>query len=104
MSDILNDPRVRASLNRLMSMGLKHATVPIDNDTVAVVIDVESIVNYIRKTLESKVTYPNKHFLYDKDLLLFGIVLSRSSKKIAMINDSELAKTLKLALDVGESK
>ncbi|MEM4827791.1 MAG: hypothetical protein QXK07_07130 [Desulfurococcaceae archaeon] len=101
MSEILNDPRVKASLNRLTALGLKHATVPVDSETVAVVIDVESIINYIRKTVESKITYPNKHFIYDKDLLVFGVVLSKSSKKIAMLNDSELARALKLALDIG---
>lgn len=94
--DILKDPRVRASLERLKALGIKTYNVAVDEDTIAIILDVESIINYIRKTIDAKVTYPNKHFIYDKELLVFAVVLSRSAKKLARLNDTEVARALGL--------
>lgn len=63
-------------------MGLKVYTIPIDDDTVLLAVDVDSMIEYIRKTVESRITFPNKTTVFDKDHFVLGVLISRSSKKL----------------------
>lgn len=80
--DLMSDQRIQASIRRLRSMGLKVYTIQIDEDTILLAVDVDSMIEYIRKTVESRITFPNKTTVFDKDNFVLGVLISRSSKRI----------------------
>lgn len=55
---LIEDRRIQKSLQNLASMGLKVALEEIDSDTAMLVIDAESILDYIKRAVSSKLEYP----------------------------------------------
>ena len=79
---ILADQRLQASLRRLKAMGLKFYTSVIDNDSVVITFDMDSVAEYLRRAVESRITFPNKLVVYDKETNVLAIFISRSAKKL----------------------
>ena len=84
---ILQDNRVQASLRRLKAMGLRVEADEVDEDTVVIAVDMESVDRYLERTLYSNITYPNKYVFLDPNTRTLLIFLSRSSSKIKEISE-----------------
>jgi len=84
---ILQDTRVQASLRRLKAMGLRVEADEVDEDTVVIAVDMESVDKYLERTLYSNITYPNKYVFLDPNTRTLLIFLSRSSSKIKEISE-----------------
>ena len=84
---ILQDTRVQASLRRLKAMGLRVEADEVDEDTVVIAVDMESVDRYLERTLYSNITYPNKYIFLDPNTRTLLIFLSRSSNRIKEISE-----------------
>jgi hypothetical protein len=75
--DVIDDPRVQASLRRLKSMGLRYEITQVDTNTLIMVIEAESIINYIIRRMYELITYPKKKIYYDQDEDVLVIKIER---------------------------
>jgi len=75
------DPRVQASLRRLDGMGLVYKVVELDEDRVTIIIDAESIIRYIVRAVDARVSYPNKKVTYDHEYQVVKIYLWRGEQR-----------------------
>jgi len=98
---LLQDHRIQASLRRLKSMGLKIETDLLDQDTVIIAVDMESVERYIERTLYSNITYPNKYVYLEPKTRTLLIFLSRSSNKIKEIKEEYKPEEVKLMERLG---
>jgi len=93
---LLQDHRIQASLRRLKSMGLKIETDLLDQDTVVIAVDMESVERYIERTLYSNITYPNKYVYLEPKTRTLLIFLSRSSNRIKELKEEYKPEDVKL--------
>lgn len=75
-ANIRDDPRVIQSLKKLESMGLIFEVVQPDPDKIYIIIDTDSIINYIRRQVQNKITVKHK-VDYDKSRSVLIITLMR---------------------------
>jgi len=102
---LLQDHRIQASLRRLKSMGLKIETDLLDQDTVVIAVDMESVDKYIERTLYSNITYPNKYVFLEPRTRTLLIFLSRSANRIKELKEEYKPEEVKLMERMaGESK
>jgi len=93
---MLQDHRIQASLRRLKSMGLKIETDLLDQDTVVIAVDMESVDKYIERTLYSNITYPNKYVYLEPRTRTLLIFLSRSANRIKELKEEYKPEDVKL--------
>lgn len=93
---LLQDHRIQASLRRLRSMGLKIETDSLDQDTVVIAVDMESVEKYIERTLYSNITYPNKYVYLEPRTRTLLIFLSRSANRIKELKEEYKPEDVKL--------
>jgi hypothetical protein len=93
---LLQDHRIQASLRRLKSMGLKIETDLLDQDTVVIAVDMESVEKYIERTLYSNITYPNKYVYLEPKTRTLLIFLSRSANRIKELKEEYKPEEVKL--------
>jgi len=75
--DVIDDPRVQASLRRLKAMGLRYEITQADANTLIMVIDTESIINYIIRRMYELITYPKKKIYHDQEEDVLVIKIER---------------------------
>ena len=75
--DVIDDPRVQASLRRLKAMGLRYDITQADANTLIMVIDTESIINYIIRRMYELITYPKKKIYHDQEEDVLVIKIER---------------------------
>jgi hypothetical protein len=63
---IIKDERIEKSIRRLKALGLKIFIDVINDDLCSVVIDSDSIIDYIKRVIAKQIGYPNFRILYDK--------------------------------------
>ena len=69
-----DDPRIVKGLARLRAKGLRVAFEELETDKWAVIaIDILSIINYIKRTIEKEIFYPNMYVYVDLDSKMIEI-------------------------------
>ena len=75
-----DDARIVKGLARLRAKGLRVAFEELDVDKWAVIgIDILSIINYIKRTIEKEIFYPNMYVYVDLDSKMIEIHVWRGS-------------------------
>ena len=63
---LINDERIEKSIRRLKALGLKVFVDVINDNLCSVVIDSDSIIDYIKRVISKQIGYPSFRILYDK--------------------------------------
>jgi len=75
-----DDPRITKGLARLRAKGLRVAFEELEVDKWAVIgIDILSIINYIKRTIEKEIFYPNMYVYVDLDSKMIEIHVWRGN-------------------------
>ena len=74
---VAKDERIEKSIRRLRELGLKVFVDEISDDLCSVVIDSDSIIDYIKRVVTKQIGYPKFRVLYDKNERLLLIYFWR---------------------------
>jgi hypothetical protein len=75
-----DDARIVKGLARLRAKGLKVAFEELETDKWAIIaIDILSIINYIKRTIEKEIFYPNMYVYVDLESKIIEIHVWRGS-------------------------
>ncbi|MEM4501532.1 MAG: hypothetical protein QW512_05315 [Thermofilaceae archaeon] len=74
--NIKDDPRVKESIKKLESMGFIFEVIQPNNDKIFILIDVDSVIHYIKRQIQNKLTVKHK-VDYDKDKSVLILTLMR---------------------------
>lgn len=77
VESLLLDKSVQQSINNLRRMGLRVVVEELDDNVVLVAVDIESIIDVIRRKIEKSMTYSKFKIVYDREEELLGIYLWR---------------------------
>jgi len=72
-STLSKNASIQASLQKLRNIGLRASVIEFNENWIAITVTSESIINYITRTVEKYITYPNHFVEYDQDTKMLVI-------------------------------
>ena len=78
---LYNNPRIQKGIRRLRALGLKVYVDEIDEFTIAILIDGDSVNRVVSKMINERFRYPYKEIVFDKENNMITVKVYKPWKK-----------------------